>query len=107
MRSQPRWADRMRPESLAVLACPSCLGPLFLPSDGPNSWPEAALECGNEKLRFPVIEGIPQLVRPARVNAVRKMAEEYSRVWQADGWGCSSPSYLLNLPNRDTTGRQT
>ncbi len=67
----------------------------------------AELECPRERLRFPVLDGIPQLVTPDRANAIRVLAEEYSRVWQKDGWGSSSPSYLLNLPNRDTTGRQS
>ncbi len=67
----------------------------------------AELECRRETLRFPVLDGIPQLVIPERADAIRVLAEEYSRVWQKDGWGCASPSYLLNLPYRDITGRQS
>ncbi len=97
----------MRQESLPVLACPRCLGPLSSPRAGSNSWSVAEVECTDEKLRFPVIDGIPQLVSPERADAVRAIAEAYSRVWQRDGWGCSAPSYLLNLPDRDITGRQS
>ncbi len=99
--------NQMRPASLAVLACPECLGALSLPGVSSNSWPTVELECTDEKLRFPVIDGIPQLVSPERAKAVRAMAEDYSRVWQKDGWGSASPQYLLNLPDRDTTGRQS
>ncbi len=67
----------------------------------------ADLECGAENLRFPVKDGIPQLVRPERANAVAAMAGEYSQVWQEDGWGSASPVYLLNLPDRDITRRQS
>ena len=97
----------MREESLAVLVCPHCLGPLSVPARGSGSGSFAELECSNENLRYPVIDGIPQLVSPERADQVRQRADAYSRVWQQDGWGCSSRSYLLNLPNRDTTGRQT
>src|SRR2546426_2815064 len=99
--------NQMRLASLAILACPECLGALSLPGVNSNSWPTSELECVDEKLRFPVIDGIPQLVRPERANAVQAMAENYSRVWQKDGWGSTSPLYLLNLPDRDTTGRQS
>ena len=97
----------MQQASLAVLACPRCFGHLSLPAALPGSWPVAELACADEKLRFPVMDGIPQLVSPERANAVRTMAEVYSRVWQKDGWGNPSPLYLLNLPDRDTTGRQS
>lgn len=97
----------MRQESLAILACPRCMGPLSLSPADAGSWPAAELECAEEDLRFPVLAGIPQLVSPERAAAARAMAEAYSRVWQNDGWGCASPSYLLNLPDRDTTGRQS
>src|SRR3989442_9695073 len=98
---------QMQQASLAVLACPRCFGHLSLPAAPPGSWPVAELACADEKLRFPVMDGIPQLVSPERANAVRTMAEVYSRVWQKDGWGNPSPLYLLNLPDRDTTGRQS
>src|SRR2546425_8497839 len=98
---------QMQQASLAVLACPRCFGHLSLPAALPGSWPVAELACADEKLRFPVMDGIPQLVSPERANAVRTMAEAYSRVWQKDGWGNPSPLYLLNLPDRDTTGRQS
>src|SRR2546426_1478571 len=98
---------QMQQASLAVLACPRCFGHLSLPAALPGSWPVAELACADEKLRFPVMDGIPQLVSPERANAVRTMAEVYSRVWQKDGWGNPSPLYLLNLPDRDTTGRQS
>ncbi len=107
MGQQARWTHEMRPTSLGVLACPHCLGALSLPSVSSNSWPTAELECADEKLRFPVVDGIPQLVSPERAKAVREIADEYSRVWQKDGWGSPSPRYLLNLPDRDTTGRQS
>jgi SAM-dependent methyltransferase len=97
----------MRQESLAVLACPRCLGPLSLPRAPSSSSSVAELECADENLRFPIIGGIPQLVSPERANAVRAIAEAYSLVWRKDGWGCALPSYLLNLPDRDTTGRQS
>ena len=97
----------MQPTSLAVLACPQCLGALSIPGAGSDPWPTAELECADEKIRFPVIDGIPQLVSPERQNAVRAMAEDYSRVWQKDGWGSASALYLLNLPDRDTTNRQS
>src|SRR2546427_13251201 len=97
---------QMQQASLAVLACPRCFGHLSLPAALPGSWPVAELACADEKLRFPVMDGIPQLVSPERANAVRTMAEAYSRVWQKDGWGNPSPLYLLNLPDRDTTGLQ-
>src|SRR3989449_6993701 len=97
----------MRQESLAILACPRCLGPLSLSPAGAGSQQAAEIECAKEDLRFPVLDGIPQLVSPERAAAARAMAEAYSRVWQNDGWGCASPSYLLNLPDRDTTGRQS
>jgi len=107
MGQQARWTDQMEQASLAVLACPRCLGALSLHSASSSSRPMAELECPDEKLRFPVIDGIPQLVSPERAKAVRAMAEDYSQVWQKDGWGGASPLYLLNLPDRDTTGRQS
>src|SRR2546427_11385163 len=98
---------QMQQASLAVLACPRCFGHLSLPAALPGSSPMAELACADEKLRFPVMDGIPQLVSPERADAVRATAEVYSRVWQKDGWGNASPLYLLNLPDRDTTGRQS
>jgi len=97
----------MKQESIAILACPRCLGSLDLIDPGGSSAPMAELECRREGLRFSVLDGIPQLVTPERANAIRALAAEYSRVWQKDGWGCASPSYLLSLPNRDTTGRKS
>lgn len=96
----------MDDEFLEVVACPHCLGPLILDAALEPPGRGRALVCRAEDLRFPVREGIPLLVRPGHEPEVEAFARAYREVWRHEGWGSSDPSYLLNLPWRDMTGRQ-
>ena len=98
--------EEMRRSALEVLACPHCLGPLDLATDEQDV-EQGTLRCDRESRKFPVVDGVPHLVRLDRVEWARSFAEAYSRGWQRDGWGSADPEYLLNLPHRDLTGRQT
>ena len=96
----------MRLPALDELACPHCLGPLEPSGSFEPDLQEGTLRCRGEGLAFPVSAGVPQLVRLDRAAQVAAFAESYSKAWQSDGWGSLDASYLLNLPHRDTTGRQ-
>ncbi len=43
-------------ELLEVLACPKCHEKVSLTKDG------TALECSNDRLRYPIVEGIPVML---------------------------------------------
>ena len=96
----------MRRAALEALACPHCFRRLqAVESTDPIL--EGVLKCERDDLLFPVQGGIPRLVRLDRQAKVEAFAQAYSRVWQRDGWGGGDTEYLLSLPERDTTGRQT
>ncbi|MGQ0796420.1 MAG: hypothetical protein ACT4OI_00940, partial [Methanobacteriota archaeon] len=60
-----------------------------------------------ENLSFPVLDGIPRLVRLDRAERLDAVARAYSAAWRTDGWGSPNPDYLRSLPYRDTTGRRS
>lgn len=95
----------MRRTSLLALACPHCLGPLEMSESHDQDIREDVLRCPSERLTFPIMAGVPQLVPLNRVSEVEGFEESYSKAWQRDGWGSSDPAYLLSLPDRDTTRR--
>lgn len=64
------------------------------------------MTCEQDGRTFPVQKGIPLLVRVDRQADVEAFARNYSRVWLRDGWGGGDDEYFLNLPDKDTTGRQ-
>jgi len=66
-----------------------------------------SLRCRKEESSFPLIDGIANLVRADRVDAVGSFARAYSEVWRKDGWGAPDSAYLFGLPYRDTTGRNS
>lgn len=96
----------MRSAALAVLACPACGSPLVPTTPGPEI-EQGELTCSREGIRFPVVEGIPELLVPTQAKAVKDWADRYARVWALDGWGSPDTDYLQALPERDTTGRRT
>lgn len=96
----------MHRRSLEVLACPRCLGPLVA-KDDEEDVEDGLLVCTRDGLPFPVVDGIPHLIRPERAEALRRFARDYSGAWQRDGWGAHDAAYLVNLPMRDTTGRRS
>jgi ubiquinone/menaquinone biosynthesis C-methylase UbiE/uncharacterized protein YbaR (Trm112 family) len=65
-----------------------------------------ALRCPEEDLQFPVIDGVPMLVRADRIGRVESFAGSFSGAWEKDGWGCPDEFYLLNLPYRDSSRRR-
>ena len=96
----------MRPLAVEILACPHCSGPLGMSPPDSKELVAGALRCEREHLAFPVVEGVPHLVRLDRTAEVESFAEAYSQVWRREGWGRSDPTYLLGLPYRDATRRQ-
>lgn len=95
----------MRRAALEVLACPACRGRLRL--EGESDEVETGyLVCTAQGLRYPVTEAIPRLVEPDRAAHVEVLARSYAHAWQRDGWGAADPSYLLNLPYKDVSGRR-
>ena len=94
----------MRRGALKTLVCPNCLSSLR-PEGSFESLEDGTLACAQEGLAFPVRRGVPRLVRPHKEAELRAFAKSYSRVWRREGWG-GEDGYLLNLPHKDTTGRQ-
>lgn len=47
------------PELLKILACPACKGPVLELADG------SALDCGKCNRRYPVVDGIPNMLLEA------------------------------------------
>lgn len=97
----------MRLRALDVLCCPHCLGPLDVSDTGTEDVVDGTLVCRRDSLAFPIVDGIPHLVRPDSVSSLEAFAKSYGRAWQRDGWGAADSGYLLNLPYCDTTGRQS
>lgn len=95
----------MLSRSLDVLACPQCRGPLEFDGSVGDIVLEGSLRCRRDGESFPIVGGIPQLLRRDRVAAIRRFATEYSTVWRRDGWAATSPENLLGLPYRDPQGR--
>ena len=95
----------MRRGALKTLVCPNCLSSLR--AEGTfESLEDGTLACTEEGLAFAVRRGVPWLVRPHKEAELRAYAKSYSGVWQREGWGAEQDGYLLNLPHKDTTGRQ-
>lgn len=94
----------MRQAALAVLACPSCHGPLLLEGEVGDA-ESGHLVCSRQDLRFPVVDGISRLVEPGRAGYVLSLAGSYADAWRRDGWGGADSSYLLGLPYADASGR--
>ncbi len=97
----------MQRKTIDVLACPSCLSGLAVTADGGGEIDEGMLTCQLEGLQFPVVSGIPLLVRPGSVERVSAFEASFPEVWTRDGWGASDEEYLLNLPARDVTRRHS
>ncbi len=96
----------MRLASLEVLGCPVCHGPLIPSEPRGSGFEEGSLRCAAEGISYPVADGIPRLVTAEGQARLRELTDEYSAVWRKDGWGGSTPEYLLALPYRDVTGRE-
>ncbi len=52
--------------SLALLACPTCHGPLQI-----LSAPEQKIFCTSCSLTYPIIDGIPVLIRERATQSIR------------------------------------
>ncbi len=97
----------MRRSALDVLACPSCLGRLEVEDSAVGDVDRGRLRCASEGLEYPVLAGIPRLVRPVDAARIEAFAESYGQAWAAHGWGSRDPSYLAALPYRDVTRRHS
>jgi len=96
----------MRRPALSILACPQCCGPLKLAEAGADDVVEGTLVCEREAILFPVIAGVPRLVRPDAAPGLEAFAFSYSSAWRKAGWGSLGPDTLLALPYQDRSGRQ-
>lgn len=94
-------------EFLSRLACPQCLAPLKVEGAPPPGSPNPVLVCQPGGHRFPVSAGVPQLVRPGREASADAFETAYADVWRREGWGSADPDYLLALPWKDVTRRQS
>ncbi len=63
--------------------------------------------CATGAHKFPVRNGIPELVRPERVGSVEAFAMSLSLAWTQDGWGSTEEEYLMEIPGRDVTHRRS
>jgi SAM-dependent methyltransferase/uncharacterized protein YbaR (Trm112 family) len=96
----------VRREAIETLACPHCLDPLSLAVSEGEPPLRGTLTCDREGLSFPIVDGIPHLVRLDRAGSIGSLARGFSDAWQRDGWGSAAPAYHRALPYRDTTGRR-
>lgn len=97
----------MRRAALDVVGCPSCSGRLGPDPPSAEDGETGTLRCPRDGHEFPVVEGVPRLVRPEDVPEVARFADSYARTWAKDGWGASDAEYLNGLPFRDSTGRRS
>lgn len=80
---------------LDAIACPECDGELEVSGidSGPRTG-EGSLRCVSDGLTYPIINGIPRLVRRERTDAVEKQASAFSSLWMKEGWGAFNPADL-------------
>ena len=97
----------MRTSAIDVLACPTCLGALSSDTSGNRDIESGTLRCARDAAVYPIVNGIPRLVRTDRVPQLERLASSYSAAWAKDGWGSANPRYFLNLPFRDITRRRS
>jgi len=66
---------------------------------------DGALTTGDGSQRFPVLDDVPQLLRPQRVSAIEQFASSYGAVRVAEGRGSQDSDYYRSLPYADVTGQ--
>lgn len=88
---------------LEMLACPHCGKPLHAAPSEKN----IHLACDTCALRFPVIDGIPRLVRPTQTAEIARFCQTYDALRLQEGWASVLPGFYEDLPFCDLTGRHT
>lgn len=86
---------------LEILRCPQCRGAFGVTGHGAAR----ALRCANCAPSFVLHHGIPQLLKPERLQSIQDYCEKYDRLRLQEGWASTLPDFYSHLPFEDRTGR--
>ncbi|MDZ7360805.1 MAG: NUDIX domain-containing protein [candidate division KSB1 bacterium] len=86
---------------LGVLRCPQCREKLALEVDDQIG----RLRCSECAANYAVLNGVPRLIMPSRVERIKAFCEKYDALRVREGWASEVPEFYQHLPFQDLSGR--
>ncbi|GEM_PF-849739 len=84
-----------------VLRCPQCREKLAIKVDNKIF----RLRCSGCAADYAVINGVPRLIMPSRVEMIKAFCEKYDALRLREGWASAAPEFYQHLPFQDLSGR--